>query len=267
MKKTVLTSGVFFIALVLLLGACKKSAGVSQDLNAIPQEILAKIASLGFGTSNVTKIDEGYLVEGDIIISDDQLNHQPNQQLLRIANEEQYHTTNLVKGLPRVISVRVDASLSTPYLVAADSMISRYNALGLSITFERVATGGHIVLKAAPKGSQYLASAGFPTTGGEPYNTVLVNRRYLDSWNSNTVVSILAHEVGHCIGFRHTDYMSRQYSCGGAATNEGTSSVGAIQITGTPSGPDDKSWMLACIGDKMDRPFNKNDLIALNFLY
>jgi predicted Zn-dependent protease len=81
------------------------------------------------------------------------------------------------------------------------------------------------------------------------------------------LATILAHEIGHCIGFRHTDYMDRSYSCGGAYTNEGASSVGAIHIPGTPTTADATSWMLACIGTGQSRPFNTNDRTALNYLY
>jgi hypothetical protein len=49
--------------------------------------------------------------------------------------------------------------------------------------------------------------------------------------------------------------------------NEGASTVGAILIPGTPSGPDPNSWMLACIGADQNRPFNANDKTALNYLY
>nr|MCU0383478.1 zinc-dependent metalloprotease [Cyclobacteriaceae bacterium] len=83
----------------------------------------------------------------------------------------------------------------------------------------------------------------------------------------NKSSTILAHEIGHCIGFRHTDYMDRSYSCGGATANEGASTVGAILIPGTPSGPDAGSFMLACIGNGQNRPFNNNDKTALAFLY
>jgi hypothetical protein len=78
----------------------------------------------------------------------------------------------------------------------------------------------------------------------------------------------MAHELGHCIGFRHTDYMNRSYSCGSGG-NEGqtTTGVGAVLIPGTPSGPDAKSWMLACIGSGVNRPFNSNDKVALAYLY
>ena len=57
------------------------------------------------------------------------------------------------------------------------------------------------------------------------------------------------------------------YSCGGGTANEGASTVGAIQVPGTPAGPDPNSWMLACIGSGQNRPFNNNDKTALNYLY
>jgi hypothetical protein len=80
------------------------------------------------------------------------------------------------------------------------------------------------------------------------------------------MTTVIAHEIGHCIGFRHTDYMNRSYSCG-IGGNEGDGGVGANLIPGTPSGPDAASWMLACLSSTTDRTFNDNDVIALNYLY
>ena len=77
----------------------------------------------------------------------------------------------------------------------------------------------------------------------------------------------MAHEMGHCIGMRHTDYYNRAYSCGGSASNEGASTVGAILIPGTPSSAEPNSWMLACVGNGVNRPFTANDLTALNYIY
>jgi hypothetical protein len=81
------------------------------------------------------------------------------------------------------------------------------------------------------------------------------------------MTTVIAHEVGHCIGFRHTDYMDRSYSCGGSPSNEGASSVGAILIPGTNAGPDAGSWMLACLSATTNRPFNNDDKTALAYLY
>jgi hypothetical protein len=72
----------------------------------------------------------------------------------------------------------------------------------------------------------------------------------------------MAHEIGHCIGFRHTDYQTRQ-SCG-QNVNEGSAGVGAIHIAGTPTGSDSSSIMQSC-GPAID--FNNKDVTALEALY
>ena len=254
-----------FLSVVAITGVMVTFSCEMENVskNEIPQSDLDAIALRGFGTSGVIRSDGGYLVEGDILLTHEFLNSNSDYQLLRIAEVEQYHTTNLVNG-PRVITVSVSSQLPSSYVAAADEAIARYNARNLTLTFQRVSSGADIALV---KGNgQYLASAGFPT-GGNPYGQVKVNSRAIGNQPQSTVASIMAHEMGHCIGFRHTDFMDRSYSCGGSPTNEGASNVGAILIPGTPSGPDAGSWMLSCIGAGQDRPFNANDRTALDYLY
>jgi hypothetical protein len=256
------------LAFLLIAGfaitSCKKEAkDTAQD--QISQETLAKINDHGFGTSDVQKVEDGYLVEGDIILTEDYLNTTPGGNYLRIANNEQYRTTLLVTGLPRNITISSSGGISANLSAAIDAAIARYNAQNLRITMSRVASGGDIVIRLI-NGGNYIASSGFPTSTGDPYNTVKYNRAY-QNYSLNFMTTVIAHEVGHCIGFRHTDYMDRSYSCGGSPTNEGASNIGAIQIPGTPSDPDAKSWMLSCLSSTTDRPFNANDKTALAYLY
>jgi hypothetical protein len=247
----------------LALTSCKKNANQSE--NQISQETLTKIYDHGFGTSNVQQVEGGYLVEGDILLTDEYLNTTPGGYFLRIADVEQYRTTNTVSsGGSRVITVSASGDINANVSAAIDGAISRYNAVNLTISFLRVTSGGAINVKVV-KGGPYIASSGFPT-GGNPYPEVKFNRQY-QNWTLNTLTSVMAHEIGHCIGFRHTDYMDRSYSCGGSPTNEGASSVGAVHIAGTPTGPDAGSWMLACIGNGINRPFNTNDKTALTTVY
>ena len=256
----------FFIGIVVLFSCKKEGKPVSDE---VPQSVKDQITALGFTAANTQKIDEGYLVEGDIIITPELLNSSPQTQFLRVGNEEQYRTTNLVKSLPRTITVSLDRRIPSAYGPVLTEMVNRYNALNLQVHFQQVSSGGQIVFKVAH--GSYLASSGFPDAQGNPYSTVNVNTNAIGTGTSSTFINyaatIFAHEVGHCIGFRHTDYMNRAYSCGGSPVNEGASTVGAIQIPGTPAGPDPNSWMLSCIGANQNRPFNSNDKTALNYLY
>ena len=256
------------LAFLLIAGfaitSCKKEAKqTAQD--EISQETLAKISTHGFGTSDVQKVDEGYLVEGDIILTEDYLNTAPGGNYLRIANNEQYRTTLLVTALPRNITISSSGNISAGLSSAIDAAIARYNGENLRITMSRVASGGDIVIRLI-NGGNYIASSGFPTSTGDPYGTVKYNRAY-QNYSAGFMTTVIAHEVGHAIGFRHTDFMDRSYSCGGSPTNEGASNVGAVLIPGTPSGPDSGSWMLSCLSATTNRPFNNNDKTALGYLY
>ena len=256
------------LAFLLIAGfaitSCKKEVKDPAQ-EEISQEVLAQIKDLGFNTSGVQKIDEGYLVEGDIILTPDRLTERPTSPSLRIAEVEQYNTFNLVTGLPRTITVSSSGSINGSVSSAIDAAIGRYNAQNLRITFSRVASGGDINIRIV-NGGNYIASAGFPG-GGDPYNEVKFNKQY-QNYSAGFLTTVIAHEMGHCIGFRHTDWMNRAYSCGtGGSEGQQTTGVGAVLIPGTPSGPDSGSWMLACLSATTNRPFNNNDKTALNYLY
>jgi Dual-action HEIGH metallo-peptidase len=251
-------------AIAVTLFSCQKQEAPAVN-EPISQDVLAAISKAGFSTEGVIREEGGYVVEGDIFIDDNHLRTQPQWGTLTIAETEQYHTTNLVTGLPRVINISISNRLPSSYVAALDECIARYNAENLRITMNRVSSGADISIVSG--NGSYLASAGFPTSTGNPHNQIKVNSRAIGNQPQSTVASILAHEIGHCIGFRHTDYMSRQYSCGGSPYNEGASTVGAIHIQGTPTGPDANSFMLSCIGSGDNRPFNNNDKTALSFLY
>ncbi len=255
--------------------ACSKDIQ-TEEPEAVSQDVLAQIKALGFDTRGAQKVDGGYLVENDIVLTEEQLsNPHPNTPDMIIANEEHYRTFNLVSTAYPTIKVRLNntsANHQSAFSAAVDNAIARYNALPMRIKFQRVTSGAHITINSYYQVSNTLGSAGFPTSSGAPYSTIQMNTYHYStstsSTNVNYIATIMAHEMGHCIGFRHTDYMNRAYSCGSGG-NEGqtTTGVGAVHIPGTPTGPSSGSWMLACIGSGVNRPFTSYDQTALNYVY
>lgn len=258
-----------------LLTACtKNNSGVEKKVDAtqVSADVSQKISNLGFSTDDVRKVGDNYLVEGDIMLTPANLSEASTSPTLRIAEVEQYRTTNLVKNLPRTITVSV-SNLPTVYATATANAVSRYNALNLTLKFQVVSSGGNIQIigfDQGPSGGYItLGSSGFPTSSGDPYNQIQMNtnaQAYGTNPDLGYVTSVIQHEMGHCVGFRHTDYMNRAFSCGGRRSNEGTAGIGAINIPGTPTKADAGSWMLAC-SSGTDRTFNANDVIALDYLY
>lgn len=262
--------------LVLTMAACKKDVDqvAREDLSVSDLE---QIRSLGFSTKNVQKVEGGYLVEGDIILTAEDLAGRPSSPNLVIAQEEQYHTFNLVNSSRyATINIALDNSSAqhqNAFSAALDEAVRRYNSENMTIQFQRTTERRpDITVTTFYQQSGILGSAGFPSKAGRPYRQIQMNTYHYstgtDATNVNFIATIMAHEIGHCIGFRHTDYMNRAFSCG-VGGNEGqvTNGVGAVHIPGTPTGPDAGSWMLACISLNENRPFNSNDKVALAYLY
>src|SRR5688500_9216091 len=99
MRKTIFTLTAVVAACMLTLFACRKNTSTSDASSSVSEDVLAKIYNLGFSNKNVIADGNGnYIVEGDIPISQQELDAKPDMQFLRVGDEEQYRTNNLVTG-------------------------------------------------------------------------------------------------------------------------------------------------------------------------
>ncbi|MBO9591644.1 MAG: hypothetical protein J7599_01965 [Niabella sp.] len=280
---------------VCLFPACKKhqdKIATATDDNGIPFSIIERLKKDGYSINGIIAYKDGYIVEGDIILSKaDLTNTSPRMaqrgeerkmanNLLFVEKIAQYRTTNLVSGFtptnPRTITVSLASGFPTAYSTALDAALARYNTVGLGLNFVTTSGTADIAItinNSLPSGV-YGGSNGFPSATGDPNHSIEVNVSYIgNNPNMGFLTTFFAHEIGHCIGFRHTDYFDRSFSnCQYASQlyngyDEQSGTVGAIHIPGTPTAGDPGSWMLACSGQTTDRPFNANDITALKALY
>ncbi|ELR72137.1 protease B [Fulvivirga imtechensis AK7] len=280
----ILLLGAFTLLHVFMI-SCTEDHSIEpqEDRLEITDALKSQFYKLGFDASDIRSekvinpitqdLEHFYILENDIMIS-------PKEFKAMLADlgdgptTEQYHTWNLVNA-PRTIKVLgyYGSGSNSTYLdntmrTALEMAVQSYNNLNLNLTFT-LAFGTNtsnydiVVYRSSGAGG---GMAGFPS-GGNPYHTV-----YIQSGTSNygTVVTrhVLIHEIGHCIGLRHTDYFNRSLSCGSGG-NEGDAGYGAVHIPGTPSNTniDMSSVMLSCFNSYVSGQFSNYDVTALKYLY
>jgi hypothetical protein len=253
---------------------------VRPSPDQISDEVIAKFRDLGFDVSDIRQVpsynpitgesgEPNYLLEGDIIITPETLEAMSHSDVHHLgAVGEQYRTTNLVSS-PQTITVigytGGGNALTTKMRTALQQAIDNYNALNMGLSFTltfSASTNADIVVYRV--GGSAGGSAGFPS-GGNPYKWVQIFSQ-TNNYSTDVNEHVITHEIGHCLGLRHTDYFNRSLSCGSGG-NEGSAGVGAIHIPGTPTGFDANSVMLSCFSSSENGEFGSFDIVALEYLY
>jgi len=253
---------VFAMSCSALAFGCAADQPSDSDEN---REIMDNLVQAGFPASDIQVFDGKVYVGLDAEVS-----LQASREMLQSPDGlEQYHTTNLVGTNITNICVN-GAAFTGKFSTALTAAIANYNNLGLRWHMTRTSgsTTGCSATITARVTTGTGGVSGFPS-GGRPFNAINIGSGLqAATFPTATVTHVITHELGHTVGFRHSDFFNRSISCGGAATNEGNGGVGAILIPGTPSGATvGGSVMNSCFRQNETGRFTSTDITALNFLY
>jgi hypothetical protein len=248
------------LSMALLAGVALVGCGVDEN-----QEIVSNLVEAGFPANDIMIVEDAVYVGRDAHVT-----LEASREMLRTdkGTAEQYRTTNLVgSGVTKICIIPTSQFNSYSTLSAGlDLAIANYNSQGLQFTMVRGSASDCSATISAKTTSGTGGSAGFPT-GGKPYGTINIGVG-LQSYSTDVSEHVITHELGHCIGFRHSDYYDRSISCGGAVSNEGASNVGAIHIPGTPTTANrGGSIMNSCFSSTESGEWTSSDRTALSYLY
>lgn len=253
----------FAISALFLFQNCSDENPDSNSTESALKDspVVDKLIEMGFAKERITEYENFYLVEGDLMFSKDIKSYSKN------ITDRHAHTNNLVSQT-NVTSMTVYVAPSIPtggaddWRAAINNAINDLNTIsGSKVNFE-ISTSPSSDIIIQSDGNQLadnvIASAGFPTNN-QPYNQVIINLDFL----SNVTVTEsskrynIVHELGHCIGLRHTNWDIRGETAG---------TVGANLIPNTPN-QDPNSVMNGGTANYEWSGFSTYDLIAIKYLY
>ena len=283
-KSTFLTMAIAMVLAAFTFSCKQQEATPSTPIKTLSEAMKTKLWKIGINPTVAEFINQknpitnevtpGWLFGGDMFVAENKIDDLFGGEVaMNGLTGEQYRTSNLVSvNGSRTISVigytGSGYALTSRMRTGLQWAINNYNRLNISLNFTlsfAASTNADIVVynNGASGGG---GSAGFPT-GGNPYKWVQINAG-TDGFSTNVNEHVIGHEIGHCLGFRHTDYFNRSISCSSGG-NEGSAGVGAIHIPGTPTTNvnNTTSLMLACFNSGVDGEFTSSDVTALEYLY
>ncbi|MFL5542994.1 MAG: M57 family metalloprotease [Longimicrobiaceae bacterium] len=240
------------VALVLTLSAALAACGdeVVAPASSDTDPAVQKLVEMGFRADMIENHGDYLVVEGDIQFARAELLRPDRAAPARAPQPGgprfQYTTTATVSSA-NVQTIKVDLSgLSSDagYVQAVRDAIGYWS--GISGSYIKIVEGSPADIRFVFEnlGTGVMGRGDFPS-GGVAGDTVRFNPYFTVNGSAPSYaakVKVAVHELGHNIGFRHSNW--NQVDCYPSSCNNNPGSVGAVQVGGTPSSGNDGSSVM-----------------------
>jgi hypothetical protein len=248
----------------LLISCSKKTDTPVERQTATRDAVYQFIKNLGYQDHEIKDIGEEYLVDEDILFSK---SVQPGLPVAEGPKTEQYSLANCVGyNVQPNITVRIDPSLSnlTNEITGAINMWNSVINCRINLTLT-TATNQNILITNTNLGPNICGAAYFPMNG-LPGAIIRINRDYIAGNSFVQRQRTIAHELGHAIGFRHTNWELNGEDRSGVHPDNGAV-FNAMHILGTPTGGDVNSLMNGGQCGIGASTLSNFDILAVQFMY
>lgn len=289
MKQTILsaTKLLTLITLLLILQNCTKNDLIENQNNGSNKNVILektpvveKLLEMGFKIENIIEIEDYYVVEGDLLYSKN-INDYPVNLFNENSTAKHKHSSytvsdenigNITIYTNFINSTTIPENNNEWNLQVIQNALDEFDlfpCIGFQLVdnpedadIQIIGVGENEFTNSVedewPEGGDHILAWAFgypkPPSCGKPYPLIWVNLEFEYTSSPQMPVNLyrdtIIHEIGHCLGFRHTD------------SNEGNT------IPGTQYFTDPNSIMHEdlLIRD-VNYTFTNNDITSLEYLY
>ena len=245
----------------LLAAAATGCADAPTSPGAAPESAAVDpLVALGFSPASITEQGEFLVVDGDMLFRKRDL-AGPRASRTPSGPRAQYHTTTL--ATPAKMAGGITFNLgnmagNASWAAAARRALQIWNySYGNKIwVSETTGTADlQITMMSSLSGSS-VAQTNMPIN--DNLGSVMYVSQAYNSLSSGQKTWVMVHEIGHAIGFRHTNW---------SALGEGVSAYGAEPVPGTPGTGGESSSVMTQVFGRSWSSFTASDLLAASVMY
>lgn len=265
--RTILKTLSFFALIIFTLNGCQVDDKyndeniVKKEVASIPVDkddpYIIHIIQKGFSVGDIRQFEDFYILQDDIIFYKTDIQYE-------LSNRHIHYNSVVDIERVRTMSIKVDVSVpqGNGWEQAVTSAVSEWNNIAdCRVNFIIIPTTSTLnanIYVASDFGtlpSNIPVVAALPSNGN-PGDQIKINLDYpnLGALTAAQKMRIITHELGHIIGFGHTDFR---------LTNENISSFTQILTTTNAEDPNSvlNSSLTTAVG------FSPQDLVASKYLY